>query len=386
MKATQNSTAEPTLLFIPDISGFTKFVHDTEIAHSEHIITELLEALIDANIMDLEVSEVEGDAILFYRKGKRPTAAETLAQVQKMYTTFHFFLRKYDTQRICQCGACAESSGLQLKFIIHYGNISINQIKTSKKLFGIDVIIAHRLLKNDIAMDEYVLITNQLIDACSSWVEIEQVAWETPNRGAGTYDFGEIKYCYLSLASLESYIPEPTIEDYAPEPNMRKLLSVDAVINASLELVFDIVSDVNAKHLWVHSVTGSDKTNGRIVKNGSTHRCIMNGDENDPFFTSHTFNITKDFITWIDTNHTQKANMVVTLKRLENRRTDMNITLMQKQNVIKNSIFNLFMKKRFIKFYELSFQKLDTYCTDLENKGSTHVAGILLAPASKEVA
>ena len=165
MKLSNNSTAQPTLLFIPDISGFTKFVHETEISHSEHIIKELLEALIDANEMDLQISEIEGDAVLFYRKGRKPTAAETLAQVQRMYIKFHASLRKYESQRICQCGACISSNDLSLKFIIHYGTISINQVKSRSKLFGKDLIVAHRLMKNDISLKEYVLITDQLINS-----------------------------------------------------------------------------------------------------------------------------------------------------------------------------------------------------------------------------
>ena len=60
------------LLFIPDISGFTKFVHETEIDHSRLIIQELLEILINANQIGLEVSEIEGDAILFYKFGESP--------------------------------------------------------------------------------------------------------------------------------------------------------------------------------------------------------------------------------------------------------------------------------------------------------------------------
>jgi hypothetical protein len=53
------------LLFIPDISGFTRFVNETEIGHSRLIIQELLEILINANEVGLEVSEIEGDAILY---------------------------------------------------------------------------------------------------------------------------------------------------------------------------------------------------------------------------------------------------------------------------------------------------------------------------------
>ena len=37
------------LLFIPDISGFTRFVTETEIGHSRLIIQELLDILINSN-------------------------------------------------------------------------------------------------------------------------------------------------------------------------------------------------------------------------------------------------------------------------------------------------------------------------------------------------
>jgi len=383
MKSTNDSAAEPTLLFIPDISGFTKFVHETEISHSEHIITELLEALIDANEMDLQISEIEGDAVLFYRKGKKPTAAETLAQVQRMYIKFHVALRKYESQRICQCGACVNSNGLSLKFIIHYGDISINQVKTRIKLFGKDLIVAHRLMKNEIPLEEYVLITHQLINACSSWVEIDQVAWEKPSQGNGSYDFGSIKYCYLSLAPLESHIPQSTIEDYVPDLRMSKALSVESVINAPIELVFDVVSDTHSKHLWLLHVKDSDKTNGMITKNGSTHRCIMNGDENDPFFTSHSFKVNRDLITWIDTNHTWKFDLVFTIRRIGNSLTRINLSVFQRQNLIRKIRFNLFKKKGFVQFYSGSLKKLNEYCQNLEKDGQGHSSGILLEPAEK---
>ena len=63
---------EQGLIFIPDISGFSRFVTRTEIDHSRLIVQELLETLIEANEIGLEVSEIEGDAILFYRYGDAP--------------------------------------------------------------------------------------------------------------------------------------------------------------------------------------------------------------------------------------------------------------------------------------------------------------------------
>src|SRR5215471_11594775 len=94
------------LLFIPDISGFTRFVSQMEIDHSRYIIQELLETLINANNIGLEVSEIEGDAILFYKFGEAPGAKELYQQVEKMFREFHRNLIAYDYRRFCQCKAC----------------------------------------------------------------------------------------------------------------------------------------------------------------------------------------------------------------------------------------------------------------------------------------
>ena len=40
---------ESALIFIPDISGYTEFLTTTEIKHSKHIISELLEIIIAGN-------------------------------------------------------------------------------------------------------------------------------------------------------------------------------------------------------------------------------------------------------------------------------------------------------------------------------------------------
>ena len=63
------------LLFIPDISGFSRFVNAVELEHSRFIIQQLLEVLLRANDSGLQISEIEGDAILFYQFGE-PVALE----------------------------------------------------------------------------------------------------------------------------------------------------------------------------------------------------------------------------------------------------------------------------------------------------------------------
>ncbi|MGB5482276.1 MAG: DUF2652 domain-containing protein, partial [Eudoraea sp.] len=96
-----------SLLFIPDISGFTKFVQTTEAAHSQHVIAELLEVLIEANTEELQLAEVEGDALFFYREGELLSQEKLLAQIETMFTAFTGHLKLLEKNRICPCNACA---------------------------------------------------------------------------------------------------------------------------------------------------------------------------------------------------------------------------------------------------------------------------------------
>ena len=89
----QSSSFPNVLFFIPDIGGFTKFVNETEISHSQHVISELLELLVDSNEIGLEVSEFEGDAVLFYCTTP-PTLDKLLAQAKKMFLNFHLHLKE----------------------------------------------------------------------------------------------------------------------------------------------------------------------------------------------------------------------------------------------------------------------------------------------------
>src|SRR5438876_11026960 len=126
--AESTNATQPALLFIPDISGFTQFVNDTEISHSQHIIQELLETLIESNRLDMKISEIEGDAIFFYKNGQ-PKPSEIVEQCKQMFIDFHQQLRKYDLSRICDCGACSSANRLTLKIVAHQGNISSYKLK-----------------------------------------------------------------------------------------------------------------------------------------------------------------------------------------------------------------------------------------------------------------
>jgi hypothetical protein len=145
------------LLFIPDISGFTELVHSTDVLTGKQITYELLSAVISQNVLQLNIAEVEGDAVLFYRHGPAPSLCELVHQYERM-------VRAFETKRDELQNSFSQPLDLSLKVIAHYGPMSEYIIGQFKKLYGVVVVEAHRLLKNSIDNDSYLLLTDPLVE------------------------------------------------------------------------------------------------------------------------------------------------------------------------------------------------------------------------------
>lgn len=378
----QPASSQPTLLFIPDISGFTRFVTETEITHSQHIIEELLETLIDANEIGLEVSEIEGDAILFYRQGELPHASHLLAQVQRMFIAFHAHLKKYETHRICQCGACYTANALKLKFVVHFGDVANKRVKEYSKLFGKEVIVVHRLLKNQIPLQEYALFTHPVKTACATWQQAEQTAWAVPEEKEETYDVGTVDYCYFELAPLLQEVPEPAIEDYSLPGVTVKILEQSRVIDAPLEFAFGVLSDLSIRHMWLAGLVGSDQLNSKIARHGATHRCVINDNDRDPFFVSHGFRYRDDCITFSETSENKGITTVWVLETLDDSRTRMSVHQFIKRNLFKEFVIRVFLKKRLLRDTASNLDRFNALCKEKLEAGAGHTAQIVLQPVA----
>jgi len=360
------------MIFIPDISGFTNFVNATEIHHAKHIVEELLEAILSANEIGLELSEIEGDALLYYRKGKAPTCQELLKQIQKMYISFHLHLKKYETQRICNCGACTTANKLELKFIAHYGEMAETVINHRPGLFGKAVIAAHRLLKNKINSEEYCLFSSELMSACPSWSTLTEIAWSEPLHSEEEYDFGTAKYSYVKLDNLRELVPEPKPEDYGIKGATQKVLETEGVINAPLDLTFNVISDYSFRSKFFVWQLDNDKQNNDIFHNGSAHRCIVGRGEDDPVFVAHDYSFGQNKITFVESDHKDGVSFVWTLIETHERATKILISIVVRPNFLKVLLFNLFMKKKIAKDMQESWLILNAYCEQLINENKRH--------------
>ncbi|MDX1285422.1 MAG: DUF2652 domain-containing protein [Draconibacterium sp.] len=264
-------TAHSTLLFIPDISGFTEFVHSTEIKHSRHIISELLEIIVNCDQLGMHVSEIEGDAVLCY-KDDIPTLAELVQQCETTFKNFHSHLKRYDTERICRCGACETASNLSLKFFIHSGEVEKIKVRDHEKLHGSDVILVHRLMKNSINSSEYILFSEAVSNSFSN---SETPSWFKLNDGTDSYDsLGKVKYHFAELGSLHTDIPTGKSISF-PELSSERI-SVDVEINAPLSIVYENFTNFEKRLEWNQEIKDiilqDDK---KFNEAGALHTCLV---------------------------------------------------------------------------------------------------------------
>lgn len=191
------------LLIIADISGYTRFMtaNAKVLAHAQMIITDLLETILADFAFPVEVSKLEGDAVFMYCKidsdeWTKPEIREQLSKkILSSYTTFFNRVTEMDQRRVCVCDACSNMDRLRLKTVVHAGKALFHQVGRFRELAGVDVIVVHRLLKNTIDADEYVLATDTAFDELRL---PEDIPWSR-----GSEDYAE-----LGKVSTRTFVPE----------------------------------------------------------------------------------------------------------------------------------------------------------------------------------
>jgi len=351
------------LLFIPDISGFTKFVNETEIEHSRLIIQELLEILINANEIDLSISEIEGDAILFYKFGPPPELEEIYKQVEKMFCAFHRNLIAYEHRRYCQCTACKSAISLTLKVITHYGEFTGYNVKNFNKLIGKDIIVAHQLLKNNIDKHEYWLVTKNVLqdntpESFTNWMEWEDSIKETES--------GEIEFRYTQLSKLKEELP--------PEPfaqldlvNKVKVLSVSRIFKTDIITLFHATGDLNYRNRWQDNVIKLEEVGHFLPRNGMRCRCVMQDCEMIIYASSYFFQ--EHRIEFSETEEQTKNTTYYTLEKVNDDTVKLTLDYYLQKNLFQQIKFTLFKKRKQEAMFNKSLQNLESLTKELKEAG-----------------
>lgn len=245
----------------------------TEIEHSKHIISELLELLIDANTLGLTLAEIEGDALFFYKEGVIPDHVSLMEQVEVMYLAFHNHLLAYRFRRICRCGACTTASDLQIKFVVHAGNIDFISVKGQRKPFGEEVVLVHRLLKNDLKAAEYVLFSKALHDQFDQLDKNQIRIQADPEAGSTEYDLGSVEYRSYELQSLRKHIQAKDIS--TPGERINKPWKTAFEIDASIDEVYDLLTNFERRTDWTDGLDEIIFEKDRVNRVGEKHECVI---------------------------------------------------------------------------------------------------------------
>lgn len=196
------------VLVIADIGGYTRFMKLTRanLAHAQQVVADLLIAVIDA-AEPLRLSKLEGDAALFWSPASDdPKPRDELsAAVMKIRAAFLSKKSQMMADNTCTCESCQQIGNLKIKFVAHEGEVALQKVKRHVELAGVDVILVHRMLKNNVPVNEYVLMTEEIR---SRLPEAMRSLAETL-----AHDFegiGEVETHYLDLTKVPA--PPP------PEP------------------------------------------------------------------------------------------------------------------------------------------------------------------------
>jgi hypothetical protein len=187
-------------LVLVDISGYTIFVAETELTHSQILVAELLDAVLQSLGAHLEVSRLEGDAVFFVGGSTGP---ELMGWFDETYLAFHRRLRKVVAERAvhCSCQACVRAPTLTVKVIAHHGHYSRFRVGQVEQLHGTDVIVLHRLAKNHIPSHEYILATTALLERLLPEQAADFIRVEEP-----VADLGVISVGYRDFAPLRALL------------------------------------------------------------------------------------------------------------------------------------------------------------------------------------
>ena len=121
-------------------------------------MAQLLESVIDAG-KGLKLAKLEGDAAFFWA----PDGNAKVLVCDRLSGMRQSFLARRERMKkdiACDCASCQQLDNLSLKFVAHQGEVAEQQVKRNVELAGVDVILVHRMLKNEVPVPEYVLMTD----------------------------------------------------------------------------------------------------------------------------------------------------------------------------------------------------------------------------------
>jgi uncharacterized protein YndB with AHSA1/START domain len=268
---------ESACLLIADISGYTSYLAGVELDHAQDILADLIDTVVSTLRPTFRLAKLEGDAAFVYSVSGDLEASLLQDTVERTYFAFRRRLRDIAQASMCECDACIRMPTLDLKFVVHSGDIARQRIAGREELAGRAVIEVHRLLKNDV---ESTLGT--VAYALYSEASLAATGLEDPHAAGliahrETYEFlGELTVWVRDLHAAWNQEQDRTRVFVEPE---QALATYEYVLPGPPALVWEYETSPARRPQWQQGVARVDEeVRGGRRGVGTTNHCIHGKD------------------------------------------------------------------------------------------------------------
>lgn len=267
--------AERGCLLLADISGYTRYLTHTELEHAQDVLADLTTVITSSLEPVLHVVEVEGDAVFAYVLAGELDAGSLLDTIDNAYFRFRARARDVAQGSTCQCGACSLVPSLDLKFVVHDGRFVLQEIAGKRKPAGPDVVLAHRLLKNQVSevfgLNGYALLTQ----ACADALSIDPAALGLHPHVERYDDVGEV-VCHIEDLQARWESEKQRRRVYVLPTDAQ--FSIERTLPATAAELWEWCVDPTKRMLWQEGVSKIDESHpGGRRGQGSTAHCLHGG-------------------------------------------------------------------------------------------------------------
>ncbi len=263
---------------ITDISGYTEYLTKSELEHAHATLQSLFDAQL-ANIkFPVHISGFRGDAIFMYVPEIEFVNPQSLVEVlENQYIVFHETLQQMVLNTTCTCNACKNIKRLDLKAAVHYGEYMIQKLGDKEELLGADVIVPHRMLKNQVIEKTGVKSYAIFSDSAANQLNLKSIC-DPVLPHTETYEhLGEVRIHVHNLRTAwENYLDEMR---YMVNPETA-WIKIELDIPFPPSLIWDYITTpaLEAPVLGLLSVVRDDDLGGRTRPGAVFHCSHSSGD------------------------------------------------------------------------------------------------------------
>ena len=268
---------EPACLLIADISGYTSFLADAELDHAQDVLADLIGTVVGSLRPTFRLAKLEGDAAFVYLPAESLDAAATQDAVERCYFSFRRRLRDIGQASSCDCNSCTLVPKLDLKVVVHHGQIVRQRIAGREELIGSSVVVVHRLLKNHVTDDGGPRAYAMYTDACVAAMGLDPAAAGLERHAEPFEGVGEVVGWVRDLEGAWQDELDRARVVVVPADASR---TYTANLPVPPAVVWDFVTSPGLRPQWQHGVTGVEEQPGSAGRRGvgTVNHCIHGQD------------------------------------------------------------------------------------------------------------